>query len=392
MVLLLIGLTCQFFLPSPLSAQDTKTETVRFATFNTSLYRKEHGQLMTELEEDHHKKPAQIAAVIQNARPDVILLNEFDYDEEAAAAKLFVKNYLGNSQQDQKPIEYPYVYCAPVNTGVDSGVDMNMDGKKTGTTVDAFGYGTHPGQYGMVVLSKFPIDTDNVRTFQNFLWKDMPDNCWPVDPATGNSFYNDEIKEVFRLSSKSHWDVPIQIGEQTIHFLVCHPTPPVFDQEEDRNGCRNHDEIRFWADYVAPAQSQYIYDDQGQKGGLDEGANFVIAGDLNADPNDGESREGAAKLLTTHELINNDFVPASLGAVDAAQQSGRKNSEHTGDPAQDTGDFNDRSVGNLRIDYVLPSKTLEVKDSGVFWPKSDDPSYPLSLATDHRLVWIDIQR
>jgi hypothetical protein len=32
-----------------------------------------------------------------------------------------------------------------------------------------------------------------------------------------------------RLSSKSHWDLPIEIGRRTVHFLVSHPTPPTFD-------------------------------------------------------------------------------------------------------------------------------------------------------------------
>ena len=56
--------------------------------------------------------------------------------------------------------------------------------------------------------------------------------------------------DAVRLSSKSHWDLPIDIDGRTVHFLVSHPTPPVFDGPEDRNGTRNHDEIRFWADYV----------------------------------------------------------------------------------------------------------------------------------------------
>ena len=46
--------------------------------------------------------------------------------------------------------------------------------------------------------------------------------------------------------------MPIRIGGKTVHFLVSHPTPPVFDGPEDRNGTRNADEIRFWADYVTP--------------------------------------------------------------------------------------------------------------------------------------------
>ncbi len=108
----------------------------------------------------------------------------------------------------------------------------------------------------MVVLSRYPIDTRRARTFQDFLWKDMPGALLPDDPATAapaDWYSPDELADV-RLSSKSHWDLPIRIGRRTVHFLVSHPTPPTFDGPEDRNGTRNHDEIRFWADYVAGAR------------------------------------------------------------------------------------------------------------------------------------------
>ncbi len=72
----------------------------------------------------------------------------------------------------------------------------------------------------------------------------------------------------FRLSSKSHWDVPVKVGNKTIHILASHPTPPSFDGAEDRNGKRNHDEIRFWKDYISDSSNQYIYDDKGVKGGF----------------------------------------------------------------------------------------------------------------------------
>ena len=85
----------------------------------------------------------------------------------------------------------------------------------------------------------------------------MPGNLIPA------GFYDPEELDVFRLSSKNHVDVPVKIDNGTVHFLVSHPTPPVFDGPEDRNGTRNHDEIRFWADYVDPARSGYIYDDDG---------------------------------------------------------------------------------------------------------------------------------
>ena len=76
------------------------------------------------------------------------------------------------------------------------------------------------------------------------------------DPATAapRDWYSPEELNVFRLSSKSHWDVPIRIGRKTVHFLTSHPTPPVFDGPEDRNGTRNADEIRLFADYVTPGR------------------------------------------------------------------------------------------------------------------------------------------
>lgn len=377
------------------SAQTTSVESgpaqaVRFATFNISFNRQANGELAAELAQPGSDQPRRIAAIIQTVRPDVILLNEFDYDEPGIGIKGFQQNYLSIGQHGQQPIEYPHVYFAAVNTGVDSGLDLDSDGK-TGTGNDAFGYGKFPGQYGMVVLSKFEIDDQNVRTFQKFLWNDMPDALWPMDPATEEPYYPPAAKGIFRLSSKSHWDVPIKVGGQTIHFLVAHPTPPVFDGAEDRNGKRNHDEIRLIADYITPAKSAYIVDDAGKRGGLAEDAAFVIAGDMNADPSDGDSVADAAKQLTDHSLINSSAIPQSEGGVAAAAAQAGINAEHQGDPAYDTGDFNDRQPGNLRLDYCLPSRNLKLKASGIFWPTPGNAGAELVSATDHRLVWVDLE-
>jgi hypothetical protein len=57
----------------------------------------------------------------------------------------------------------------------------------------------------------------------------------------------------------------VKVGGKTIHVLASHPTPPTFDGAEDRNGKRNHDEIRFWRDYISEKTSNYIYDDKGKK-------------------------------------------------------------------------------------------------------------------------------
>jgi 3-phytase len=369
---------------------------VRFATFNASLNRNVAGQLVQHLSTPDNAQAATVAEIIQRARPDVLLINEFDFDPDGTAARLFQQNYLSLPHNGAAPIEYPHRFVAPSNTGIPSGLDLNNDGSVGGPD-DAFGFGFFPGQFGMAVYSMHPIVLDDVRTFQTFLWADMPGALLPDDPSTPEpaDWFSAEELGAVRLSSKSHWDLPLDIDGRIVHFLVSHPTPPVFDGPEDRNGRRNHDEIRFWADYVTPGQaSTYIYDDAGRRGGLEPGARFVIAGDQNADPLDGDSVPGAAQLLLDHPRVNTSVTPASEGAVDATERQGGANLTHRGDPAFDTADFADSAPGNLRVDYVLPSRPLRILDGAVFWPTADDPLFRLVgdfpfPSSDHRLVWID---
>lgn len=376
-----------------------KPSEVRFASFNASLNRNAEGQLVADLSTPDNAQAAAVAETIQRTNPDVVLVNEFDYVEGGQAAELFRENYLAVGQNGAAPVDYPYYFVAPSNTGVPSGFDLNNNGAVGGGD-DAFGFGLFPGQYGMVVYSKYPIATDDVRTFQHFLWKDMPGAVLPDDPATPEpaDWYSPEELDVFRLSSKSHWDVPIEVpGRKPVHFLVSHPTPPTFDGAEDRNGRRNHDEIRFWADYVSGGRAaSYIYDDEGGTGGLGRGQDFVIAGDQNADPFDGDSYDDAILQLLDHPRVQ-DPHPTSAGAVEAATRDGGANLTHTGPAAEDTADFADGAPGNLRADYVLPSERLAVKGSGVYWLTSADPLFTRLVGTfpfptsDHRLVWVDVR-
>ena len=383
---------------TPHAGGDSRTghaTSVRFQTFNASLNRTGEGELVADLSRRDDPQAAAVAEIIQHTRPDVLLINEFDY--APAAVDLFRDNYLEVAQGDGEPVSYPYAFIAPSNTGVPSGHDLDNDGTVGGGN-DAYGFGEFPGQYGMLVLSRFPIQTDAVRTFQQFRWADMPGAMLPDDPATAApaDWYSPAELADLRLSSKSHWDVPVKVGRRTVHFLVSHPTPPTFDGAEDRNGTRNHDEIRFWADYVSgPRTSRYIYDDDGRRGGLRPGSPFVIAGDLNSDPLDGDSVPGSVDQLLDHRLVR-DPLPTSAGGPEAAARQGGANLEHEGDPAYDTADFSDSAPGNLRADYVLGSRHLPVLDAGVFWPTPDQPlsrltgEYPFP-SSDHRAVWVDFR-
>ena len=312
------------------------------------------------------------------------------------AVDAFRHNYLEVSQEGANPITFPYAFVAPSNTGIPSGFDLNNDGTIGGGD-DALGFGAFEGQYGMAILSKFPIATDKVRTFQKFLWKDMPGALLPDDPTTAApaDWYTPEELNVVRLSSKSHWDVPVKVGQATLHVLASHPTPPTFDGPEDRNGRRNHDEIRFWADYISPFKANYITDDAGRRGGLSPLAPFVIVGDQNADPLDGDSVDAAVnQLLDSWRVV--DPKATSAGGPEASQLQGGANTTQRGNPKYDTADFADTAPGNLRADYVLPSLGIQVRDAGVFWPQQSDPLsrltgvYPFP-SSDHRLVWVDIR-
>src|SRR5688572_12343822 len=391
---LLAALAVLLLAPATASASRPNAD-VRFATFNASLNRSAAGQLISDLSTPANTQARNAAETIQRIRPDVVLINEFDYDADGTALRLFQDNYLSISQNGAVPIHYPYRFTAESNTGIPSGFDLNNNGVVAGPD-DAFGFGFFPGQFGMAVYSMHPIDPSGIRTFQKFLWRDMPGALLPDDPATAApaDWYSPAELDVFRLSSKSHWDLPILVGDKVVHFLVSHPTPPVFDGPEDRNGTRNFDEIRLWADYISPARSGYIYDDGGGTGGLEPGSLFVIAGDQNSDPLDGDSIPGSIQLLLEHPLVNTKFTPESPGAVQQNALQGGANLTHRSDPRFDTADFNDAAPGNLRADYVLPRKSMQIVDGAVFWPLNTDPLFRLVgtfpfPTSDHRAVWID---
>lgn len=357
---------------------------LRVATFNASLNRRAAGELAADIAAGDNMQMQKIAQILADVDPDILLINEFDYGDGLAAQ--FNETYLGG--------QFSHVFVAPSNTGLPSGLDLDGNGTVVAApgspqyANDSYGFGFYPGQYGMAVFSKYDIVDDDVRTFQDFKWADMPNARRPIN-ADGTPFYADAVWTELRLSSKSHWDVPISVDGTIVHFLTSHPTPPVFDGPEDKNGTRNADEIRFWADYIAGAD--YMTDDHGHAGGLAHGAHFVIAGDLNADPKDGDSTDDAAQQLLGSDLVNTALTPTSEGAQEASALQGGANAAHLSDPSWDTTDWNDEGPGNLRADYVLPSATLTMQDAGVYWPKSDTPEAALIDVSDHRLVWVDVK-
>ena len=362
-----------------------------------------------DLRRTDHPRLRRAAARIQHLAPDVLLVNEMTYDQpgdpgyrasdpEGHNAQRFVHHYLSTPQADTLDgLSYQPVML-PVNTGLPSGFDLNNDGQIVSTIPeipgspedgrvapqtdagraygnDAWGFGTFPGQYGMALFVRegLTILHDSIRTFRDLRWHEMPTAAVPVDSTTHQPWYAPEEWAEFRLSSKSHWDVPVQLPHGAVlHVLASHPTPPGFDGVARRNNHRNHDEIQLWVDYLN--QAPYIEDDSGRVGGLHEGASFVVLGDLNADPDDRSSFRDAIRSLIGHDRVNSDVVPTA--------RSVRQDDYPDLDP-------DDTSRWEARIDYVLPSANLSVQDAEVWRPDPTDvPEVPVS---DHFPVWIDVR-
>jgi hypothetical protein len=228
----------------------------------------------------------------------------------------------------------------------------------------------------MALLSRLPVDAGASRDFAGFLWRDLPGALLDGEVPPNGAL------ALQRLSSVGHCDIALRLTDgREIRLWAWHATPPVFDGLEDRNGRRNHDEAAFWLRYM--------------EGGLPwqpDPVPFVLLGDANVDPADGDGRPEALLALLGHPDVT-DPAPSSAGGVAAAARDGGVNDRHRGDPALDTADWPDGpgGPGNLRVDYVLTSSVWRVLDAGVWWPVEGEEAGTAAAASRHRLVWVDAE-
>ncbi|MGB0497036.1 MAG: endonuclease/exonuclease/phosphatase family protein [Rubricella sp.] len=357
------------------AATGALSETIRVATFNTSLSRPGIGLLLDTLQRGGDPQTEAIAAILQHVRPDIVLLSEVDHDPEGRTLAALI-DYLAVSRRGQDGIVYPHGFAIGGNAGIPTGADLDGNGRTTDAE-DAQGWGRFPGERGLAVLSRFPLVATDAVDLSARLWSDMPG----ARPPAGFPGYRPELQ---RLSSRAHVALPVEAPGGRIVLMISNPTAPVFDGPEDFNGRRNADEIALWARYLdgelpdAPPPVDPV----------------ILLGDLALDPEDGDGRHEAIRALLDHPRLQ-DVAPASRGAALAGAAEARL-SRHAGPDALDTTDRAPApGPGNLRLDYVLPDVALAVAASGVFWPAPDEAAHDLlraadSQASDHRLVWIDI--
>ncbi|MDO5705083.1 MAG: endonuclease/exonuclease/phosphatase family protein [Paracoccus sp. (in: a-proteobacteria)] len=325
-------------------------DSLRIATYAPDLSRDGPGLLLRDLGRDDPQVLAAVQVIVA-AAPDVIVLTGFDWDHDGLALAGFADLLADHGHA------MPHRFAGPPNTGVPTGLDMDGDGR-SGHPRDAQGFGRFRGEDGMAVLSRLPIGP--VTDHSAVRWRDLPGNLMPADTPP-------EVAAIQRLSTTAHWDVQVTTRAGPLHLLSWSATPPVFGPDGgDRNARRNHDEAVFWLNHLPDAP-------------------FVLIGNANLDPNDGNGRREAIRALiaaTQDPAPRGTWQPPQTDPHDAPQ---------TGDPALDTAFWPDRAPGNLRVDYVLPSPGMTVTASGVIWP---DPDTSLGAAAQaasaHRLVWVDL--
>jgi hypothetical protein len=331
---------------------EARAETLRIATYNVEMAAKGPGLTLQSLQRGDD--PAQLAAVqvIVALNADVLLLTGFDYDLRGQALGVMADRLAAAGSA------YPYHLALRPNTGVATGLDLDGNGR-FGEPRDAQAFGLFAGQAGMAVLSRYPIDLGDIRDFSGFLWADLPGNLMLA-----------ETPQTQLLSTSGQYEVPVLLpGGGALRLLTWYASPPVFDGPEDRNGRRNHDETAFWLRLLA--------------GDLPIAAPqtpFVLLGQSNLDPFDGEGRAEAIRTLLANPAVQDTAPRGNTQRNDDGQR---------GDPGLDTAYY--PKLGGLRVEQVLPSADLRVVASGVMWPSGDDPiAKVLATASRHHPVWVDV--
>ena len=270
-----------------------------------------------------------LITVISEISPDILALQDMDYDGNGLALAALAE-----------ALGYPHHLTLRPNAGLLTGLDLDGDGRTDGPR-DAHGYGRFSGQGGMALLSRYPLGT--VQDFSDMLWHDLPGNsAAQVTPESA--------LPVLRLHTVGAWNVEVLTPDGPFHALMSHATAPVFDGPEDRNGLRNADELRFWQLYLDDTPPEA----------------FAYMGTLNVDPQRGEGIRDPLLDLLAHPAVQNPV------------------------PEGPTADWDDPTPGDLRVDYLLPARSLSVLDAGIFWPTEGPLADAVEAAGAHRVVWVDV--
>ncbi|MGR3492418.1 MAG: endonuclease/exonuclease/phosphatase family protein, partial [Shimia sp.] len=145
-----------------------------------------------------------IAEWVAEISPDILVLQSVDWDLTGATAQAMADR-----------LGYPHSFQRKPNTGIDSGLDLDKDGRLDRPR-DALGYGGYTGEGGMLILSRHPFGEGAIE-FTDLLWADLPFASMP-------DWYGAEARAVLPLSHVAHWMVPVEVGDRTLTVMTWHAT------------------------------------------------------------------------------------------------------------------------------------------------------------------------
>ncbi|WP_205518680.1 endonuclease/exonuclease/phosphatase family protein [Pseudotabrizicola algicola] len=295
---------------------------MRLAYWNTDLNRAGPGLLLRDLRLGRADDLRVAARTIAALQADVLVISGFDYD--AGGLALAALN---------AALPQPYDHLRPLrpNTGIASGFDLDGNGRSDEAR-DAIGFGRFPGEGGMAILSRLPLDAAASVDHSGLLWRDLPGAALPPLP--------EGAAEMLRLSTTGHHDTAVVLPDgRRLHLLTWHATPPAFDGE--RNIRRNHDEAAFWLHLLDSPQAPQ--------------APFVLIGQANVDPDKGNGDPAALRALLADTRLQDVL-------------------------AGDTVDYGG-ALGVLRVSYILPSASITVTGAG---------HAPQPEGARHHPIWMEI--
>jgi hypothetical protein len=360
------------------------TVRVRLAQFNLK-------ELSTDKLLDPADEQASAAAqILARFDADIVSINEIQYDIQGIpsltmpgvpAASAVPGGFDGGADNARRLADriaaagVPEGYAHTLLTLGNSG--FHWEGQGGSQWFVLRGWGEFEGRFNTAVLSRYPILGDQVRIIHDFAWEDLPGNVI----GQMQSEIGESVPAGFPLFEKSLNIVPLQIDDEVLYLVMFHPVAPAFNPI---NPYRNFDELqglRLFLDGALPGVP-----------GLPAGAKFVVVGDLNADPEDGDSFDTTISQILEHPLMAPPVFPAGAGTRGL---NGQYNTYLSG-----CGNDDGSTVSNpttrfqLQLDYILPSATVGAPlDSFLFFPDhvSERADFDLACsASDHRMLYFDL--
>ena len=285
---------------------DDRPRVVRFSTFNASLNRNTAGELVTDLSMPNAVTPGTtqakvIAEIVQRNRPDVLLINEFDFVPNNQAAE---------SIPDELPVHQPERrFTDPLPISLYRAVQhrhrlrlrseqqrfRRHDPRRVRLRRRCARFRCVPGpvRHGRLLEVSDPHE---------------PDPHLPEVPVEGHA----EREAARHRRDPGTQRLVLTRGARDLPPLVQEPLGhshshrrgdgALPDEPSDATGLRRNRGPQWKAKlrrdpllrglHSGGSTASYIYDDAGKRGGLKRGELFVIAGDQNSDPRDGDSIPG----------------------------------------------------------------------------------------------------